>query len=240
MHPIVIVHGAFGGGWEWTPVAELLRAEGLRVFTPTLSGLGDRAHVEAQSVGLGTHVADIVAVLEMEDLEDVLLCAASYAGVPVTAALPQVASRIARVVYLDALVPADGEAAAHLLPDWFAALVGDGMRRDGPAHRVPVPESVLPPVGSAPEDVRLGYIARLQPQPVRTFLEAAAVVPTPMITTFVRSTGSNLGHGAEDPITAMAQRALDAGWDWREIAATHDPHLSNPGAVVALLRELAG
>ena len=101
MHPIVIVHGAFGGGWEWSPVAEQLRAEGLRVFTPTLSGLGDRTHVDAQSVGLGTHVADIVAVLEIEDLEDVLLCASSYAGVPVTAALAQVPSRIARVVHLD-------------------------------------------------------------------------------------------------------------------------------------------
>ena len=116
MHPIVIVHGAFGGGWEWTPVAELLRAEGLRAFTPTLSGLGDRAHVDARSVGLSTHVDDILALVEMEDLEDVLLCAASYAGVPVSAAVRQVANRIARVVYLDALLPRGGESAADLLP----------------------------------------------------------------------------------------------------------------------------
>jgi pimeloyl-ACP methyl ester carboxylesterase len=240
MHPIVIVHGAFGGGWEWTPVADLLRAEGLRVFTPTLSGLGDRAHVDARSVGLGTHVADIVAVLEMEALEDVLLCAASYAGVPVTSAVPQVTNRIAGVVYLDALVPRDGEAAADLLPGWFAASLREGIRTDGAAYRVPVPASVLPPVGSAPEDVRRSYIARLLPQPVRTFLDPAEVVPTTLVTTFVRSTRSNLGQGAEDPIAAMAQRAHDAGWDCREIAATHDLHLSNPDAVVALLRELAG
>ena len=93
------------------------------------------------------------------------------------------------------------------------------MASDGPAYRVPVPESVLPPVGSAPEDVRLSYIARLRPQPVRTFLEPAEVAPTALPTTFVRSTGSSLGQGAQDPITPMTQRALDAGWDCREITA---------------------
>ncbi len=212
MRPIVIVHGAFGGGWEWTPVAEALRAEGLRVFTPTLSGLGERAHIDARSVGLGTHVADIVAVLEMEELEDVLLCAASYAGVPVTAAAPQVVDRIAGLVYLDALVPRDGESAADLLPGWFTASLRDGIRTDGPGYRVPVPSSVLPPVGSASEEVLLSYIARLRPQPVRTLLEPAEVLPMTVPTTFVRSTGSSLGPAAEDPITPMVQRAQEAGW----------------------------
>jgi len=75
---------------------------------------------------------------------------------------------------------------------------------------------------------------------VLTFIEPTEVVPTTVATTFVRSTGSNLGSGADDPITTMAQRARDFGWDYREIEATHDPHLSNPDAVVALLRELAG
>jgi pimeloyl-ACP methyl ester carboxylesterase len=107
MRTLVIVHGAFGGGWEWTAVAELLRAEGMRVFTPTLAGLGDRARDGAGTVGLGTHVADIIAALDMEDLHDVVLCAASYGGVPVTAAAAQVAHRLARIVYPDALVPRD-------------------------------------------------------------------------------------------------------------------------------------
>jgi hypothetical protein len=98
---------------------------------------------------------------------------------------------------------------------------------------------VLPPVGSAPEEVRQAYLARLRPQPVRTFTEPAEVVPTRVPTTFVRSVESNLGSGADDPIAAMAQRARDGGWDYREIKATHDPHLSNPDAVVALLRDLA-
>jgi pimeloyl-ACP methyl ester carboxylesterase len=236
MRTLVIVHGAFGGGWEWTAVAELLRAEGMLVFTPTLAGLGDRAHDGSGTVGLGTHVADIIAVLDMEDLHD----AASYGGVPVTAAAAQVAHRLAGIVYLDALVPRDREAAADLLPDRFAEEFRDGLRLAGPAHRVPVPAAILPPVGSVPEDVRLRYVARLRPQPVLTFTEMAKVVPTTVRTTFVRSTGSNLGQGPDDPITAMARRARQGGWDYREIEATHDPHLSNPAAVVDLLRGLAG
>ena len=240
MHPLVIVHGAFGGGWEWTPVAELLRAQGGRVFTPTLAGLGDRAHDDAATVGLRTHVADVIAVLEMEDLEDVILCAASYGGMPVTAATAHLADRVGRVVYLDALVPRDGEAGVDLIPGRFADDIRRGMLADGPAHRIPVPEALLPPPGCAPEAIRQRYIARLRPQPVLTFTEPARVSPTTVESTFIRSTRSNVGHAEDDPIAAMALRAQAAGWDYREIDATHDPHLSHPDAVVALLSELAG
>lgn len=72
MATFVIVHGAWGGGWEWSPVASILRAQGHRAFTPTLTGMGDRAHLwPGEPVGLGTHIDDIVAVLEFERLRDV-------------------------------------------------------------------------------------------------------------------------------------------------------------------------
>ena len=76
MHPLVVVHGAFGGGWEWGPVGERLRSDGFEVFTPTLAGLGERADVPAESVTLATHVDDVVHAIESEDLRDVVLCAA--------------------------------------------------------------------------------------------------------------------------------------------------------------------
>jgi hypothetical protein len=238
MRTLVIVHGAFVGGWEWTAVAELLRAEGMLVFTPTLAGLGDRAHDGAGTVGLGTHVADIIAVLDMEDLQT-CSCAPRATGAfqslprPRRSHIGSHGSSIWTLWY-----PGTG-GAADLLPDRFAEEFRDGLLA-GPAHRVPVPAAILPPVGSVPEDVRLRYVARLRPQPVLTFTEMAKVVPTTVRTTFVRSTGSNLGQGPDDPITAMARRARQAGWDYREIEATHDPHLSNPAAVVDLLRGLAG
>ncbi len=88
MATFVIVHGAFGGGWEWTPVAQALRQSGHEAYTPTLSGMGERSHLGPR-VGLTTHVEDIVAVLEFEDLHNVVLCGASYGGMAVSAAAGQ-------------------------------------------------------------------------------------------------------------------------------------------------------
>ena len=240
MHPIVIVHGAFGGGWEWVAVRERLRADGFQAFTPTLAGLGERADVPAESVTLATHVEDVVHAVESEDLSDVVLCAASYGGMPVTSAAARLRDRLARLVYLDALVPRDGESAADLLPSWFTEALRAGFAAHGPGFRAAVPDAVIPPVGSAPEAVRRAYVAQLVAQPVLTFTEPARVSTTTVPTTFVRCIESTLGEAGSDPIDPMVQRARDAGWEVREIAATHDPHLSNPDAVVALLRELAG
>ncbi len=91
MATIVIVHGGFGGGWEWTPVAQTLRESGHVVFTPTLSGMGERSHL-GPGLGLGTHIEDVVAVLEFKDLHDVVLCGASYGGMAVTGAADRVAA----------------------------------------------------------------------------------------------------------------------------------------------------
>jgi pimeloyl-ACP methyl ester carboxylesterase len=238
MHPVVIVHGAFGGGWEWSDVADRLRAAGVRVRTPTLAGLGDRSGEDASTIDLSAHVEDVVHAVEDEDLREVVLVAASYGGMPVTVAAGRLASRLVRLVYLDALVPREGESAVDLLPPWFADGIRAGLVEDGPAHRVPVPDVVLPPVGSAPEAVRQAYVAHLASQPVLTFLEPARVTATNVPVTFVRSTASDLAaHG--DPIEAMARRARAEGWVYREIAASHDPHLSNPDAVVDLLREMS-
>jgi pimeloyl-ACP methyl ester carboxylesterase len=240
MHPIVVVHGAFGGGWEWVPVGARLRTEGFEVFTPTLAGLGERADAPAETITLATHVDDVVQAIESEDLRDVVLCAASYGGMPVTVAASHLSDRLAKLVYLDALVPRDGESAADLLPDWFTDLVHAGLAATGSDLRVPVPDVVLPPEGSAPEPVRSDYVARLVAHPALTFTEPARVAPHRVPTTFVRCIGSTLGEAGADPIDPMAQRAREHGWEVRELEATHDPHLSDPDAVVALLRELAG
>lgn len=91
----VIVHGAFGGGWEWTPVAEILRRRGHVVFTPTLTGMGERVHLGPRA-GLNTNILDVVALLDFEDLRDVVLCGASYGGMAVTGAADRVAEHARR------------------------------------------------------------------------------------------------------------------------------------------------
>ena len=105
----VLVHGAWHGGWCWRRVAELLTARGHRVFTPTLTGLGERSHLLSAAVNLDTHIADIVNVIKWEGLEQVVLCGHSYGGIIVSGVVEEVFPAISSIVFLDAFVPEDGE-----------------------------------------------------------------------------------------------------------------------------------
>jgi pimeloyl-ACP methyl ester carboxylesterase len=105
----VLVHGSWHGGWCWRRVADLLRAKGHRVFTPTLTGVGERSHLLSREVNLDTHIADIVNVFHWEDLRGVCLVLHSYGGWPGSGALEQIGDRVSSVVYLDAHVPENGQ-----------------------------------------------------------------------------------------------------------------------------------
>lgn len=109
MSNIVLVHGAFHGGWCWRDVAARLRTDGHQVFTPTLTGLGERSHLLSAAVDLDTHIDDVVNVIEWEELNEVVLVGHSYGGMPVTGAADRMPARIAALVYLDAYAPEDGE-----------------------------------------------------------------------------------------------------------------------------------
>lgn len=115
MATFVLMHGGGMGGWTWKFVRELLEAKGHRVLTPTFTGFGERAHLIGRDVGNATHVTDIVNVLDYEDLTDVILVAHSYAGTVAPGVVAQAGERIARVIYLDAIVPYAGERIASLL-----------------------------------------------------------------------------------------------------------------------------
>lgn len=108
MATFVLVHPAWFGGWCWNKLAPLLRAAGHAVYAPTLTGLGERAHLASPGIGLGTHVDDVMNVLTFEDLDDVILVGNSSAGVVITAVADRAPERIQQVVYLDAFVPTDG------------------------------------------------------------------------------------------------------------------------------------
>lgn len=235
MSTFVLVHGGFGGAWEWTPVARGLRARGHDVFTPTLTGMGDRAHLGSADVGLGTHIDDIVAAVLTEDLHEIILCAHSYGGVPVTGAANRLADRIRLLVYVDALVPRHGESALDLLPEWFATEARATADKRG---QVPMPAVLEPPRGWIPEEARLRYIQRLGPQPLGSFTEpiqlSGAIDRLPIA--FVRCTRD---APPGDPIAAMAERARTCGWAYRELAAPHDPQIIDPEGTAEVLHELA-
>lgn len=103
--PFVLLHGAWHGGWCWRDVAPLLRAAGHAVYTPTLTGLGERHHLTSREVNLQTHIADLRAVIEAEELSNVILVGHSYGGLATTAVADAIPERINRLIYLDAALP---------------------------------------------------------------------------------------------------------------------------------------
>ena len=238
----VIVHGGWGGGWEWTAVARALRERGHDVFTPTLTGLGERAHLGGPEVGLATHVEDVVAVLELEDLHDVVLCGHSYGGMPVSGAADLAVERIALVIYIDALVPSDGQSAFDLLPEEFAELARASAVEHGDGWQVSMPPAVLPQSGWTAEADRARYIDRLRTQPLASFAETVRITGALHLLprAFIRCTGGDLGGDlGGDPIAPFATRAQRDGWSYRELVAPHDPQLTDPAGTAAVLDELA-
>jgi pimeloyl-ACP methyl ester carboxylesterase len=171
MRTYVLVHGGGHGGWCYQRVATLLRKEGHDVYTPTLTGLGERAHLLRPEVDLDTHIADVLAVLKYEALQDVILVGHSYGGMVITGIADRAPERIGHLVFLDAATPVNGESLAM-----HARAIMDGLRAgmqvvDGVelvmfpsvemAHRLGV---------TNPEDVAW-LVERLTPHPWRAFAQ---------------------------------------------------------------------
>jgi len=117
MSKYVLVHGAWHGSWCWARVRRLLSAGGHEVFTPTLTGVGERTHLLSRDVTLETHVLDVVNLMVWEDLRDIVLVGHSYAGVVVRHVADRMPERIRSLIYLDAFVPENGKALFDYLPD---------------------------------------------------------------------------------------------------------------------------
>ena len=111
---IVIVHGAWGGAWAFKKVEAMLRDKGFQVYRPQLTGQGDRVHLARPDIGLNTHIEDVVNTILYEDLHDIILVGHSYGGMVITGVADRVPDRIKRLVYLDAMVPNDGESVSSL------------------------------------------------------------------------------------------------------------------------------
>jgi pimeloyl-ACP methyl ester carboxylesterase len=116
MATFVLVHGAWAGALIWRPIAQALRNAGHEVYTPTLTGIGERRHLLNREIDLGTHTQDVLGVIEYEDLTDVVLVGHSYGGMVVTGVADAVPEKIASLVYLDAFVPEDGQSLFGMLP----------------------------------------------------------------------------------------------------------------------------
>ena len=141
MTSFVLVHGAWHGGWCYSRVAKILRAAGNEVFTPTLTGLGERSHLMRPDINLDTHITDVLNVVRWEELSNVVLCGHSYGGIVVTGVADAIPDTTAAIVYLDAYVPRDGDSTMSFLPkERQAMILRDAEQYDGIAVAPPAPE----------------------------------------------------------------------------------------------------
>ena len=136
MAVFVLVHGAWGGAHGFRHVRRALQAEGHEVFTPSLTGVGERVHLASPLVNLSTHVRDVVNQVLFEDLQSIVLVGFSYGGFVVTGALEHIADRVSHLIYLDAFVPKNGETLSGLVRGDGRAKVdiGEQWLVDGPVR----------------------------------------------------------------------------------------------------------
>ncbi len=114
METFLLIHGAFHGGWCWQLLADCLVKAGHRVYTPTLAGLGECAQMDPQTINLDTHIEDVCAAIESNDLRKVTLVGHSYGGMPITGAADRMPDRIQTIIYLDAMIPQNGKSALDI------------------------------------------------------------------------------------------------------------------------------
>jgi pimeloyl-ACP methyl ester carboxylesterase len=233
----ILVAGSFHGGWSWRRTARLLRARGHEVYAPSLTGMGERAHLTTpDGIGLATHVDDVLAVVDAEELTDVVLVGHSYAGVVVGSVVDRRPEPFRRVVYLDALVPEDGRSVIDLLGPAGGSFLD---RADEEAGVIPLDEESLDRWGLVRPADRDWVRRRASPQPLATFTDAAAmsraVEASGVPVTYVYCTVKP----RVDLFTAIAERTkADPAWDHVALAGPHDCMITHPVETADVLAAL--
>jgi pimeloyl-ACP methyl ester carboxylesterase len=222
MADIVMVAGGWHGGWAFTPVARELRARGHEVFTPTLTGLGERSHLAHAAVNLQTHIDDVVNVVLFECLTDIILCGHSYAGMVITGVADRLPERIASLVYVDAFVPQDGDSWWDLAGDRYRQIALDRSTGDG--------------IGVAPpEHLR----AQCTAHPLATFRQAIRLTgrwQSVREKVFIYASG-----WPETPFTATYEALkTDPAWIVRSVPTRHDIIRWAPQEFASILLGLKG
>jgi pimeloyl-ACP methyl ester carboxylesterase len=172
-HTYVLVAGAWHGGWAWRDVIPSLREMGHTVTAPTLTGLGERRHQAVDQIGLSTHIEDVIAHIEMEDLLDITLVGWSYGGMVVSGVSARMSERIKSMIYLDAFFPESGKA----LVDYVSAEQRAVWDLRVTSHE-PLPAIPLEAFGIADPAIVNFITPRLTPQPWRTFYEPVPGQPS--------------------------------------------------------------
>jgi pimeloyl-ACP methyl ester carboxylesterase len=223
--PVVLVHGAWHGGWCWRRVADRLAASGRYVVAPTLSGVGERSHLASDAITLSTHIDDIVNDISWKDLDRVVLVGHSYAGMVITGVAERIRDRIAAIVYLDAFIPSDGQSMSSL--------------RSATATPFAVP--LAPAPAAAFFKVNATDVAwvnsKLTPHATKCFTEPLRVSDAyQSIRTKVYVRAPAFPQAAFD--AAYARCRADRAWKTFEMTSGHAIMLDQPAELAALLESL--
>jgi pimeloyl-ACP methyl ester carboxylesterase len=229
----LLVHGAWRGGWAWRRVADLLAGRGHKVFTPTLTGLGERSHLMSGSVTLATHVADIVNVITWESLSDIVLCGHSYAGFVISGVAEEVGEAIGSIVFLDAFIPENGDA----MVDITSPATREAIRAAADRGDLTVPFRPASFFGVNEKDQ--AWMDRMcVPHPIATMREKIALtgaVERIAKKAYVRAADyPNPGFDA-----ALAKVKDDPAWRCYAVPCGHDIMVDMPERLAEILEEVA-
>jgi pimeloyl-ACP methyl ester carboxylesterase len=219
----VLVHGAWHGGWCWRRVADRLTAKGHYVVAPTLSGVGERSHLQPDSINLTTQIDDVVGEIKWKDLDGIVLVGHSYAGMVITGVAEKLPSRIAAIVYLDAFLP------------------GDGQSLYGINHMPTPPGPVVQPRPAAYFHVNATDSAwvdsKLTPHPVQCFSEKLKVTgANQAIPTKVYIRAPLFKIAAFDD--ALKRCQADRSWKTETVTCGHDVMIDQPAELTTILEKL--
>ena len=243
MAVVVLVHPAWFGGWCWRKLRPLLEARGHVVFTPTLTGLGERAHLAQPTVDLQTHVDDIINVLTFEELNSVVLLGHSSSGAVVTNVADRVPERVGHLIYLDAFVPEDGQSLIDLIrpdrrPGMEALVETEGSGWLLPRFAATPWAEFLSQAWQVTSEADLAWLLpRMRPTPIGHFTRATSLrnpAADGLPRTFIRCTRwPNAGY---DRYAAIASER--PGWQVRTLDSPHLPYVTHTEELAALLSDL--
>lgn len=234
MATFLVAHGAWSAGWAWKKMRPRMRALGHDFITPTYTGVGERSHLARPDIDLETHISDVLGVIECEDLRDFILIGHSYGGMVSTGVADRVADRISQFVYLDAFVPRDGESLLSLQPEATRTRMLELARTSGDGWRVPA--NPMPP--DTPQSDIDWAMPRRMMQPLKTFEQPLRL--TGAVEKLRRSYIYCSWPAPGDGFRRFYERAQnEPGWKHYEIHASHNPHITTPDELAALLDGIA-
>jgi pimeloyl-ACP methyl ester carboxylesterase len=213
-----------------------MRAQGQEVYTPTMSGVGERAHLLRPDIDLDFHIDDIVKVLEFEDLRNVVLVGHSYGGMVVTGVADRATDRIGHLVYLDAATPQNGQSLVDVAGRAMGAARKGGRIVDGIELVLFPGEDPLHFYGVKDPAQIAWMTTKLTPHPWKCFEQrlqlrneaAIAAIPQSHIVCTSTLPGRDVAR----------LRALSDGRLW-DIDTGHDLMITEPEAVAQRLLGLA-